>query len=452
MGVFFCISVKIPSQCSDQERFWKEELGIGTQFLLEEQLDCVRDWHPTPVDRRSQHTHSWRAQFFIERQERKRKREEDLEFLRRWNIPDLSECDFSDDRMIMPPASAMQGVERDGRKRAATGTLDREEEVSSEDEKFEEGRGIEQIFNMMKKNTKMQSRQITAIQTDVQEIKAVQTAQDVSIKELQAQMKEVREGSASTSAGSGAQSVSGMSAKGFGKGFPRAWAASKIELKGWVIHWKDPPKRTQEMLTAFDAEQLIENTIKTLTPELAARIDRDASLKMMGSYEDSAGRMNTRSLISKISLKVVAGTDSSQMWLIRKAISTSIAQLPNGPLVQNMTSMPDTMTAANVRIVIESPPWQQAHIAKVGQFKEMWKSIDQFQDPNNIAQNLPQIRGKAGPPLTEILTVVPNSQMRPLNLAEWTETRGWVLVEENLKRLAPTIQLDQVRNALQALA
>ena len=101
---------------------------------------------------------------------------------------------------------------------------------------------------------------------------------------------------------------------------------------------------------------------------------------------------------------------------------------------------------------IESPPWQQAHIAKVGQFKEMWKSIDQYQDPNNIAQNLLQIRGKAGPPLTEILTVVPNTQSRPLNLAEWTEARGWVLIEDHLKQLAPTSQIDQVRNALQTLA
>eukprot|EP00959_Pyramimonas_sp_CCMP1952_P172733 3609468-Pyramimonas_sp.AAC.1 len=30
-------------------------------------------------------------------------------------------------------------------------------------------------------------------------------------------------------------------AKGLGKGVQGAWSASKIEIKEWVVHWKDPP-------------------------------------------------------------------------------------------------------------------------------------------------------------------------------------------------------------------
>ena len=248
------------------------------------------------------------------------------------------------------------------------------------------------------------------------------------------------------------QKGSGKGNFGFGFGAQRAWSASKVELKGWVINWKVPELRTAEMLTPHDAEHLIMNAIRCLPDELKARVDEQASLELMGSYTDQYGKQNSRSLISKITLKVVSGTDSSQLWEMKRQLDPQVRLLPDGPLQLNMTSKPHTFTARNVRCVIESAPWQQPHIAKIGQFKEMWKRRNQYEDANNLAQNVPEVKGKSGPPTTEILTMVPNTQTRPQSLAEWTESGGWKLNEEGLLKVVPTLRVGDFKADLEKLS
>eukprot|EP00959_Pyramimonas_sp_CCMP1952_P342105 7167066-Pyramimonas_sp.AAC.1 len=46
----------------------------------------------------------------------------------------------------------------------------------------------------------------------------------------------------------------------------------------------------------------------------------------------------------------------------------------------------------------------------------MWGNRSKYQDANSVATKVPDVRGKAGPPLTEILTMVPHAQTRPISL------------------------------------
>ena len=102
--------------------------------------------------------------------------------------------------------------------------------------------------------------------------------------------------------------------------------------------------------------------------------------------------------------------------------------------------------------MIESAPWKHPHIAKIGQFKEIWKHRQMYQDAANVAQNVPEVRGKAGPPLTEILTIAPDSQTRPVSLAEWTETAGWTIHNGSMMTLMPTFTAGKFKADLEALA
>ena len=336
-------------------------------------------------------------------------------------------------------------------------------------EQFDEANPQRQTFSMMKqlvKSTKATDRKIAAIQTDVTNIKQRQDGADAKMDDMQKQFDEkinALQKQVNDVASNGSAASTGFSSKGGGKGInsarlglgfgaQRAWAASKIELKGWVINWKIAEKRTAEMLTPYDAEFLIHNAIQSLPEELKARIDEKASLEMMGSYTDQHGRQNSRSLISKVSLKTVSGTDSSQLWEMKRHFDPLVRQLPDGPLTENMTSKPLTMTGHNVRCVIESAPWQQPHIARIGQFKEMWKNRQKYENPNQIAQGVPEVRGKAGPPMTEIFTVVQNTQTRPVSLAEWTESGGWKLNNEGLLKVVPTLQVGNFKVDLEKLS
>eukprot|EP00959_Pyramimonas_sp_CCMP1952_P205788 4303317-Pyramimonas_sp.AAC.1 len=75
-----------------------------------------------------------------------------------------------------------------------------------------------------------------------------------------------------------------------------------------------------------------------------------------------------------------------------------------------------------------------------------------YQDAANIAQNVPEVRGKTGPPLTEILTMAPDSQTRPVSLAEWTEAGGWTIHNDSMTTFMPTFNAGNFKADLEALA
>ena len=397
-----------------------------------------------------------------EREEKRRRLEDDL-WLAHWGFPTLEEMPIQSGAMEEDRLNGRRkrGDEDDGGRERSDAQHGRREDLEGADmgissgsdgEPFDEANAAKQSHALLcgiakgQKKTERKvdgmRKDIKTVQGDVDQIRKRQDVSDEKVENLQKQIDDMKSGSIA----SGSTTVG---SKGFGKG-SRAWSASKVEIKGWVIDWKIPDLRTQQMLTAHDGECLIKNAIGCLSAELQTKLDEKASLEIMGSFEDAAGRQNSRSLISKVVLKTTSSADSSQLWEIRKIINQNIALLPNGPLGQNMTAIPGTFSARNLRCVVETPPWQTAHVAKIGQFKEMWKRRNEFEE--TPAANVPELRGKAGPPVTEILTAVASSQERPISLAEWAEGKGWTLHSGGLQQVVPTLKLVEFKAELEKLA
>lgn len=204
--------------------------------------------------------------------------------------------------------------------------------------------------------------------------------------------KQGEESSTRCSSAAGQASFSGGQASKSGEHFP-----GFVEAKGWVVNWKDPTKRAQEMLPEDRIGKLLDEMFLQLTEELQAKVDKTAT------QECNQGRL----LYSKAVMKLMPGTDSKDAWRIRNMLMSN---------KEKMNAAPDLC-----KFAVQAAPWKQPHLVASGKFLGMMRSL-------NVTA---EMKSELGPPET----VIWHKCALPKILAMWNERKGWSLQADALKEV-----------------
>ena len=155
------------------------------------------------------------------------------------------------------------------------------------------------------------------------------------------------------------------------------FAATFVEAYGWVEDWTNAETRSKTTLSDRNAAQLISNMLAVLDSKdslLKAKVDELGTLRLQGS----------RPSYASVRVKFVAGTEGDDLWAAKKIWENAwndAAQKPK--MILDITVPPQ-----RVKFRVESAPWKAPHLQAIGRFHGVWSK--------NVTTRLIQIKGMAG--------------------------------------------------------